>query len=282
MRASHSRAGLVQGGPDGALGGVRSSKLLDGFQGGSAALFLDELGDSAGIEVIGRGGQFARNEGIVGPVVPGEVEQIGDGISCAVQFGRGAEGLQATVGIDGVAPGVGGLGGGVGLRDVPGLGLIFDCGVGHLALLGLLGLHLLEGLGGLEIGLGGVGGVLCELLVGDLLLLKGGVFRFGQEGLGEGGQDGEFLGGLRLLLFQFRLVELGGPDVGHEGGSGSPGNDGDDLGILTRFENGDLEVALEFLGHHEILGFRDLGLLRFTLEGQLLFHEGLDTDGDDR
>ena len=96
-----------QSGANGALGGIRSSQLFDGLRRWSPTALGHELGDSPGIKIVLGSCQLFRDERIIGLIVSGEVEQVGNRVAGSIEFGRGAEGLKATMWIDGVAIGVG-------------------------------------------------------------------------------------------------------------------------------------------------------------------------------
>ena len=176
-----------QSGANGALGGIRSSQLFDGFRRWSPTALGHELGDSPGIEIVLGGCQLFRDERIIGLIISGKVEQVGNRVAGTIELGRSAEGLEAAMSIHGFAASVGSLRRCICLRDILYLGFVVDRGVGDSALSGLLGLHLIERFGRLEFCVRGVGGLFGKLLVGDLLLLKSWVLRFGQEGLGQSG-----------------------------------------------------------------------------------------------
>ena len=137
-----------KGKTDGALGGVRTTELLNDLEGRLVALFAKQIGKSRRVQSIFWRLQFSRQQWIGLWVCSGEIKAQGCDSAFPIEFRQFPLRFKPTVGNYHVPTGIAGFCGGVSGFDLFDLRSAFGCCVCNLcALLGFLSLDLRDGLG---------------------------------------------------------------------------------------------------------------------------------------
>ena len=268
---------------DGAFSGVRAAELVDGFLRRFAALFLDQLGQSAAVEFVFRRFEFAGQERVGSRIGAGQLQRHRGEGACAFELRRSAGGFEAAVRDDGIAAGVFRLHGGSAGLDFRGFGLFLGRGVGGRGVLGQFrGGNLRDGFRGHERVGDRVGLLHRFLLLGRVAFLELRSLRLGQHGGGQRAEQRQVFGRHRHGRFGGGGVGFGKADVGDERGLRRARDDGRRLGLNHRFEARNLEVALQFVGHERDGRVGHLHLLRGAFEREFFLRERVDADGDFR
>ena len=266
----------LKGKPDGALGCIGTSKLLDHFQGWPFALLANVIGEGERIDRILRRLQFSGKEGIALGIGTRQVQAERRNGTLAFQLWRLALGFESGVGDDNVSSRIRGLGSGVAGLDLVGLGNRLGSNVVNLGnFLRLLSFDLRNRLGWAKQVGQRVSLLLCLLRLPGGTFLKDGFLHLGKQGFRQSRALGGNLVGLGHGFFGGFHVGLGGANVADQGSLACPSHNGRGLYVLLRLQDRNLEVALELIRNQCHGSIGNLGLVGHALQGQFLLRESI-------